>query len=45
MFDKKIVSPKTYSIHIQTLREQQMQNNEVMDNYKKHAEELAQLLS
>jgi|688.fasta_scaffold166087_2 hypothetical protein len=44
MFDKKIVSPKTYSIQIQSLREQQMQNNEVLDNYRKHAEELAQLL-
>jgi hypothetical protein len=38
MFDKKIVSPKTYSIQIQSLREQQMQNNEVLDNYRKHAE-------
>ncbi len=45
MFDKKIVSPKTYSIQIQSLREQQALNTEVLDSYKKHAEELAQLLS
>lgn len=37
MFDKKIVSPKTYSIQIQSLREQHIQNNEVLDNYRKHA--------
>lgn len=45
MFDKKIVSPKTYSIQMQSLREQQALNNEVLDSYKKHAEQLAQLLS
>lgn len=45
LFDKKMVSPKTYSIQVQFLREQERESKEVLDGYKRHAEELANLLS
>lgn len=45
MYTKQLVSPRTYSIQVQNLRQQHEHNSEIIDSYKKHAEELAKILS
>jgi phosphopantetheine adenylyltransferase len=45
MYERKVVSPKPYSIQLLSLQQRHQHSSEKLDNYKKHAAELTKLLS
>lgn len=45
MYDKKVVSPKTYEVQLNLIKKKKEEENQMLESYKKHAEELAKLLT
>lgn len=38
LYSKHLVSPKTYSLHLNSLQKKYEEENEVLDHHRKHAE-------